>query len=121
MTMVRRHLRLWVAAWIAFQVASLAAFVPRECCMAHRVPAQAQGADESCHHPQPAREAVPDCALRSTCNGPQAILAALLSPHAVIAESTGVAAAAISTVPPRTAFERPQSLAIPPDSPPPRS
>jgi hypothetical protein len=121
MTMVRRHLRLWVAAWIAFQVASLSAFVPRECCIAHRVPVLAQGAGETCHHPQPAPEDVPDCALRSTCNGPLAILAALLSPHAVLAERSGVTAAALSTVPPRAAFEHPHSLAVPPDSPPPRS
>jgi hypothetical protein len=121
MTRVRRHLRLWVAAWIAFQVASLSAFVPRECCMAHRLPAQHQGDDESCHQPQPVQEQLPDCALRSTCNGPLAVLAALLSPHAVLGEGTSIAAATISLMPQHAGFEHPHALATPPDSPPPRS
>ena len=97
MTLLRRHLRLWVTAWIAFQAASLSAFVPRECCIAHRMPVQEQGADESCHHPQPAREESPECAMRSTCNGPLAVLAALLSPHAVLADRASVASIPAAT------------------------
>lgn len=121
MIVVRRHLRLWVAAWIAFQVASLSAFVPRECCLAHRMPAHEQGADESCHHLQPAREEVPECALRSACNGPLAVLAALLSPHAILADHTRTIAITVAAALPRAAFEHPHSLAVPPDLPPPRS
>src|SRR5262245_35583755 len=59
MTLFRRHLRLWVAAWLAFQVVSLSAFVPRDCCAAHRPPAQEQAADAACHHPQQAPEPAP--------------------------------------------------------------
>lgn len=121
MTLVRRHLRLWVAAWIAFQAASLSAFVPRECCIAHRMPAHEAGAEPSCHHPETAREAMPECALRSSCNGPLAMLAALLSPHAVLADQAGVESVAPTAATPRAAIEQPHSLAIPPDSPPPRS
>jgi hypothetical protein len=120
MTLLRRHLRLWVAAWIAFQAVSLSAFVPRECCMAHRMPAQEQAADESCHHPQPAREAMPDCALSSTCNGPLAILAGLLSAHAVLADRSSLASIAITVALPRVESPSARSLALPPDSPPPR-
>ena len=47
MTIIRRRLRLWVAAWLVFQVASLSALVPRDCCAAHR-PA-ASGKTPSCH------------------------------------------------------------------------
>jgi hypothetical protein len=120
MTLLRRHLRLWVAVWIAFQAASLSAFVPRECCFAHRMPAQEQSADESCHHPQPARKEMPECALRSACNGPLAVLAALLSPHAVLADRTGIVNVAVTVAPVRVALVQPRSLVIPPDSPPPR-
>jgi hypothetical protein len=120
MTLVRRHLRLWVAAWIAFQAASLSAFVPRECCVAHRMPAHEQAGEPSCHHPEPAREAMPECALRSTCNGPLAMLAGLLSPHAVLAAPAGIESHASIAAVPRAAIEHPHSLAVPPDSPPPR-
>jgi hypothetical protein len=103
-----------------FQAASLSAFVPRECCLTHRAPASAQTPGDDCHHRQPPREAVPDCALRSTCNGPLGLLATLLSPHAVLAASTGVAAITVAGTPPRHVLERPHSLVLPPDSPPPR-
>ena len=36
MSLIRRWMRLWVAAWVVFQVASLSAFVPRDCCPSHR-------------------------------------------------------------------------------------
>ncbi len=36
MTTFRRHPRLWVTAWLVFQVASLSALVPRNCCAAHQ-------------------------------------------------------------------------------------
>jgi len=43
----RRRLRLAVAAWLAFQVVSLSALVPRDCCAAHH-PAKADRV-ERCH------------------------------------------------------------------------
>ena len=39
MTVLRRRLRVAVAAWLLFQVASLSALVPRNCCSAHQTPA----------------------------------------------------------------------------------
>ena len=120
MTLFRRHLRLWVAAWIAFQVLSLSAFVPRDCCAAHRLPAQEQAADASCHHPQPA-PSMPECTLRGECNGPLSILAALLSPHAVLVEPTRIESVALVTAPNGRRLDTPISRTTPPDSPPPRS
>jgi len=121
MNLFRRHLRLWVAAWIAFQVVSLSAFVPRDCCAAHRPPAEEQAGDAACHHPQPAPEPMPECTLRGGCNGPLSILGALLSPHAVLVEATRIESLALATVPNWRPLETPIARTSPPDSPPPRS
>ena len=118
MTLFRRHLRLWVAAWIAFQALSLSAFVPRDCCAAHRLPARDQAADASCHHPQP--EPSPECSLRGKCGGPLSFLAALLSPHAVLVEPTRIESVALVTAPDGRRLDTPISRTTPPDSPPPR-
>jgi hypothetical protein len=119
MTLLRRHLRLWVAAWIAFQALSLSAFVPRDCCAAHRLPAEEQAADASCHHAQP--KPSPECTLRGGCSGPLSFLAALLSPHAVLAEPTRIESVARVTTPHGRLLDTPISRTTPPDSPPPRS
>jgi hypothetical protein len=98
-----------VAAWLVFQVASLAALVPRECCAAHR--AAAIGKKPSCHEhavaprcPMPTAAGTPcpmhrtgdtdvdekprdGCAMRGTCAGPMAALFALLSNYGVLADS----------------------------------
>ena len=121
MTLLRRHLKLWVTAWILFQAVSLSAFVPRDCCAAHRVPADAQQAEASCHHAMPPAAPAADCALRGSCDGPLGMLAGLLSAHAVLSGSIPAAAALIATSSPRSSFESLRSLAVPPDSPPPRS
>ena len=121
MTLFRRHLRLWVAAWIAFQVVSLSAFVPRDCCAAHRPPAEKQAGDAACHHAEPAPEPMPECTLGGGCNGPLSILGALLSPHAVLVEPTRLESLALVTVPNWRPLETPIARTSPPDSPPPRS
>ena len=121
MNLLRRHLRLWVAAWIAFQVVSLSAFVPRDCCAAHRPPAHEQAAETACHHPQPVPEPTPECKLRGGCNGPLSILTALLSPHAVLVEPTRIESVALVTAPHWRPLEAPIARTSPPDSPPPRS
>ena len=120
MTLFRRHLRLWVAAWLTFQVVSLSAFVPRDCCAAHRPPAQVQAAEASCHHPQQAPEPAPECSLRGGCNGPLSILGALLSPHAVLVEPTGIESAAPIAATPLRSLETPIARTTPPEAPPPR-
>jgi hypothetical protein len=47
MTVLRRRLRVAVAAWLLFQVASLSALVPRNCCAAHQTAARTA----RCHEP----------------------------------------------------------------------
>jgi hypothetical protein len=117
----RRHLRLWVAAWLAFQAVSLSAFVPRDCCAAHRPPVQDQPADPACHHPAQAPDPGPDCTLRDGCNGPLSLLAALLSPHAVLAEPTRIDAVASAAPTYARPLDTPIAPTTPPDAPPPRS
>ena len=55
----RRRLRLAVAAWLVFQVVSLSALVPRDCCAAHH-PVRADR-EERCHE----RADSPYCPMRS--------------------------------------------------------
>lgn len=114
MKAIRRRLRLWVAAWLVVQAASLSAFVPRDCCAAHR-PASHQA--PSCHESAPA----PHCSMRGECDGPMAALVTVLS-------NIGVLPAALTVSPDLHAspvrvrpLERLLSRLAPPDSPPPRT
>ena len=109
MTSLRRHLQLWVATWLVFQVASLSALVPLDCCAAHR-PA-AGDKEPSCHertaathcpmraaggapcpmhrggHSDAAEKPSNECLMRGTCDGPMAAVFALLSNHGVLTDS----------------------------------
>lgn len=46
MPVLRHHLRFWVTTWLVFQVVSVAALVPRDCCAGHSAPATKE---KSCH------------------------------------------------------------------------
>jgi len=46
MSALRHHLRFWVTTWLVFQVVSVAALVPRDCCAGHSAPATKE---KSCH------------------------------------------------------------------------
>jgi hypothetical protein len=140
MRLLRRHLRPWVAAWLAFQLASLSAFVPRDCCAAHR---RATSSKHSCHQNTaathcPMRAAAgaacpmhqgrhtgadassEACSMRGMCNGPMAALAALLSIHGVLTDSfVTVPDLHVTDVAARTREHLITRLA-PPDPPPPR-
>jgi len=109
MTTIRRRLRLWVTAWFVFQVVSLSALGPRDCCAAHRPPASAKA--PSCHestaatycptraasgtpcpmhggnHSDADHKSAPKCSMRGTCDGPMAALSALLSNHGVLSDA----------------------------------
>ena len=137
MTAFRRNLRALATAWLVFQVVSLAAFVPRDCCTFHQRHQAHQQSDSgqapTCHESADAgiaahheagvlgQPTAPDCEMRGTCNGPLGMLATLLSNHAVI----GVAVTLPSNVPVGTVAnpvrEHLASRLIPPDSPPPRA
>ena len=115
MTTFRRHPRLWVTAWLVFQVASLSALVPRNCCAAHQ-PAAVK-TEHSSHDSAAATDcpmlaadgtACPmhrghgnhrergessshegpsgECSIRGRCDGPMASLLALLSNQGVLPE-----------------------------------
>jgi len=93
MRSLRARVRLWAIAWLLMQVAALSAFVPRDCCVAHRraettpscheTPKPTHcpmpgGGDAPCdrhRHPaaQEAREegsSTPDCVMRRACQAP---------------------------------------------------
>lgn len=106
---IRWRLRLWVAAWLVCQVASLSALVPSLCCGDQR-PASSDKKD-SCHenvaathcpmlaaegtacpmhrgsHEDAGENASDRCSMRGTCDGPMAALSALLSNHGVLTDS----------------------------------
>ena len=100
MTSLRHQLRLWVAAWLIAQVATLSAVVPRDCCAAHngqhtKSQQASAKADHSGHHEmnhgtvhESADEAtrkvpIANCVMRGTCKGPMSALVALLSNQGV--------------------------------------
>jgi len=78
MASLRRRLRLCATTWLVFQVAWLAALVPRDCCAAHRP------AEKSCHESAPSST---DCRLGGVCDGPMAALFTLLSNHGILPDS----------------------------------
>lgn len=85
MTTIRAGLRLWVTAWLVFQVASLSALVPRACCAAHRPPPSAT--EHMCHEAAaPVEQPDAKCSMRGMCEGPMAALLALLSNYGVPAD-----------------------------------
>lgn len=143
MITIRRGLRLWVAAWLVFQVASLSALVPRDCCAIHRPAANEK--QRSCHEntlstqcPMRAADGTPcpmhrgghhdaaekpgnRCSMRGTCDGPMSALFALLSHHGIVQDSFEMlpdlhaSSAAIAT------RENLISRLASPDPPPPRA
>ena len=140
MTSIRRQLPRWAAAWLVFQVASLATLVAKDCCLAHKAVSTVQHA---CRKPAPAphcpmraadASACPmhrgsgehsastaSCSLRETCSEPLVALAALLSNQGVLtAPFRFVADHGVSIVHPRMhelLVSRPDA----PDPPPPRA
>ena len=59
---LRRHVRLWALTWLVLQASTLAAFVPRDCCAAHRPAAVKQ----SCHQ----KAASAHCPMRDASAAP---------------------------------------------------
>jgi len=147
MTLFRRRLRLFAAAWLIFQATSLSALVPRACCLAHdaHLAAEAaaatsdeQAADSHCakpsesatatsphaahHHTAPPAESKRhECAIRGTCGGPAAALFSVISTEGVLVSSVSAPA----DFPPAGATLLPHGQLIrqfeTPDSPPPRN
>jgi hypothetical protein len=148
MTAFRGRLRLCVAIWLVLQVASLSAFVPLDCCAAHRPPVSE--AAPSCHdnpdathcpmhgpdgQPCPmhgghgaGHQAPPtsepsnhDCALRGTCNGPMAALLTLLWQSGVLTDAVVAPPDFLGARVAAAPLEHLISFLAAPDSPPPRA
>lgn len=114
MALLRRRLRLFVGIWLFFQVTSLSAFVPRDCCAAHRPATEAAG---HCHQPAPP----PDCSLRGTCNVPEAVLVSLLSSPGILPSTVMETLPLDATALAVPAHERLVARLQSPDLPPPRA
>ena len=113
MTAIRRRIRTVAFAWLLCQAASLSAFVPEQCCVAHAAEAAAKEKAEACHEapaPEPTEgDACPMhhsskahdcCKISNACDGPGTHLTTLFanvgvleSPASstIVLESTSVA------------------------------
>lgn len=148
MRMVRRHLRSGVTAWLVCHALAFTTLVPRECCAAHgHQPRDATSAPASeavpCHDAAPtmpvagghcdmpasdgaacpmhAGPAAPvTCALSGSCGAPAAALAAIVLQAAVLVPPMVHAPHLVILAVARPADASQRSLAVSPDSPPPR-
>jgi len=92
MTVIRRRIRAVALAWLLCQVASLSAFVPEQCCVAHAAEAAAKDKAAACHEAAPPAPKDGDacpmhhgskshdcCKLTNSCDGPGTHLTTLFS------------------------------------------
>jgi hypothetical protein len=139
----RRRIRAIAWAWLLCQAASLAAFVPEECCSSHAAQAAAKANEAECHENAPAEPKEGDacpmhrmspttapqqqgqphtcCAISNTCDGPGQQLTTLFAYVGVVQspQSTPLSLESIALfIAPTDPL--PDHLAVP-DSPPPRS
>jgi hypothetical protein len=151
MAALRRRLRVWVTTWLVFQVVSLSALVPRDCCEAHRAATAAEkSTDQNCHEdaaasepaagdhcPMPGvsgaqcpmhggghdrhRAPAAGCSMQRTCDGPMAALFVIISNQGVLTAPLVIAQDLSASIAPPAPGEDLVSRCIPPDSPPPRA
>jgi hypothetical protein len=151
MIVIRRYLRVCTALWALGQCAMLAAFVPRDCCAAHRpAPGEASGhCDETVdgvecpmrgpdgqHCPMHRRSArhghatgpegdQPDqagtCSIRGNCSGPLAALGVILSAHGPVPEAVTIPFNPTVRLQARLPELELRAESISPDPPPPRA
>ncbi len=107
MNALRPHLRVSAAAWLLLQTATLAVFVPRDCCPVHR---SAAAPTTTCHT-EPANDAscpmrgetgsacpmhrrggdAKACLLKGSCNGPADALVSLFFVVGVLTDPPAIA------------------------------
>ena len=143
MMTIRRRLQFSVAIWLVCQAASLSAFVPRDCCEAHRTSASAdqQHADDhaaAAHCPMHAadgaacpmhksghddagRSSGGECAIRGACNGPVAMIFVPLSSDGVLSDVFDSTPDLHACDTASLVYEQPIARVTPPKSPPPRA
>lgn len=107
MSALRCCLRRLVFIWLVFQVATLTAFLPADCCASHRTdvagtpechgtatglcPMRAVTGEECPMHASPASSAAagplaPDCVMRAVCDGPASALSMLIPIAGVLSD-----------------------------------
>ncbi len=120
MRALRLRLRHWVALWLVLQTTSLAAFVPRDCCKAHR-PDRPE--TPACHKKTAAPHSTdtPTCSMRAACQGPMAVLASFLSTHGVVPDTVGIQPELPARIVETNLSERQIRRLNSPDTPPPRA
>jgi hypothetical protein len=149
MTLLRRRLRFFAAAWLIFQATSLSALVPRACCVAHQghmavatdaADHEEQASASHCAEPaesatasaphaaqghdrsaRPAQTPRDQCAIRGTCGGPAAALFSVISTEGVLATSPTVSAGFPPAGAPIAPRDQPIGRFDSPDAPPPRT
>jgi hypothetical protein len=132
---IRQRVRAVAFAWLLCQVASLSAFVPGECCIAHAAEAAAKKKAAACHE-EAAPPASKDgdacplhqgrtkhdcCAMTNACDGPGTQLLSLFAFVSTIdepASSSTILESSVAFVPPTPPLLARLAL---PDAPPPKS
>lgn len=133
MRAIRTRVRAVALVWLLCQAATVAAFVPGDCCIAHASEREAREKQEACHETEPVEpkpgDACPmhhsksdDCCVMTTaCHGPGQQLTTLFAyfttlERAISADTLLAATALVlpSAPPPR---HRP----VTPDAPPPKA
>ncbi len=124
LTTVRRHLRLLATLWLVLQAATLSAFVPRDCCQAHRPAADAPHCVETAGAAPESAAQTPDGdrredVVRRACGAPP-VFALFATPGIVTATAMPVVPVSASPVSlPRD--EPPVDRTRPPTDRPPRA
>lgn len=133
MAALRRRIRVVAFAWLLCQVASLSAFVPEQCCIAHAEQAAAKEKAKACHEAAPVEPKDGDacpmhhtsnshdcCSMSNSCDGPGSHLSTLFA-YVGVLESPASTAVTIESAPATIAASSPllSRLALP-DAPPPK-
>ncbi len=148
MQALRHRVRAIAIVWLTCQAASLAAFVPEQCCVSHVAEAAAKeiaAAADDCHEeaeapkPEPGDACPMDhgdgaacpmhsskssgngCAMRNSCEGPGTHLIMLFAFLGAIERPATTAIVLESTPAPISAPASPRFRSLTPDSPPPKA
>jgi hypothetical protein len=129
----RRRVHAIAIVWLLCQAASLAAFVPGQCCASHAAQVAAKQQAENCHETAPPEPKQGDacpmhhskshdcCAMTNACDGPGSHLLSLFALSGVVetpSVSSIVLESAAAYAPPQPPLLHHRSI---PDAPPPKA
>ena len=134
MLAIRRRIRAVTFAWLLCQVASLSAFVPEQCCIAHAAEAAAKEKAAACHEATPpapkdgdacpmhhSTKAHDCCKMTNSCDGPGSHLTTLFAYIGVL-ESPAASSVTLESTPATIASSAPLIFRLAtPDAPPPKN